>query len=299
MLEAAIAGKPVGEMPIRQRMDAAVARLRGKVLLVEDNEVNRRVALVVLRKLGLEVDAVVDGQEAVDYTGARDYDLVLMDMHMPRMDGLEATRAIRNAESGRIRRVPVIAMTANVVAEARSACFDAGMDDFLPKPFAHEQLVNVLRRWLPVSKMSEPEAQPAGARPVVPLVPAVRREPAEAPLDYPRLTALRDAIGDDFTDVVAVFLDSAAEIVVALNAACERGEPDAVYRHAHTLKSSAANVGAMALSALARRIELHAKAGAMPAAQSAAAELETELARVKPLLRQTAAEAQEKLRAVG
>ncbi len=308
MLEAALAGRPPGEMLLRQRVEWSVERFYGRVLLVEDNEVNRRVALAVLRKLGLQVDAVVDGEEAVECVDAVDYDLVLMDMHMPRMDGLEATRIIRAREAGNARRVPIVAMTANVVADARSACLDAGMDEFLPKPFLRAQLVHALKRWLPVVAGGENErvAQPLPApappvRPVPHVLPvlAVKRDAGENALDPARLDALRDAIGDDFVELITVFLDSAAEILQSLREACRRGDADGIYRQAHTLKSSAANVGAMALSAAARRIESDADTVGLAAAAASVDAIERELERVKPLLLQHAAGALEGARAVG
>jgi CheY-like chemotaxis protein/HPt (histidine-containing phosphotransfer) domain-containing protein len=295
MLEAAIAGRPFGELLMRPRVEATLERFVGRVLLVEDNEVNRRVALAVLRKLGLQVDAVVDGEEAVACVRAVDYDLVFMDMHMPRMDGLEATRLIRAREAGTTRRVPIVAMTANVVAEARTACADAGMDDFLPKPFLRSQLVHALHRWLPVSERQKGES---GERPAAaPLLLAPRRDENEATIDHARLDALHSALGDDFSAVIGVFLDSAAEILAALRDARTHGDCEVLYRNAHTLKSSAANVGAMNLSALARRMEMQAKAG--NAEICGTDPLEREYERVKALLLQAAAGAQEGVRAVG
>src|SRR5690606_13605139 len=94
MLEAAIAGRPFGELPPAPRMSGSTERFHGRVLVVEDNEVNRRVALAVLRKLGLDADAAVDGREALTLLEHTRYDLVLMDLHMPGMDGLEATRIV-------------------------------------------------------------------------------------------------------------------------------------------------------------------------------------------------------------
>ncbi|MPZ46393.1 MAG: response regulator [Betaproteobacteria bacterium] len=299
VLEAAVAGRPFGEILLRQRVEAPAERFSGRILLVEDNEVNRRVAVAVLRKLGLEVDAVVDGEEAIECVNAIEYDLILTDMHMPRMDGLEAARVIRAREAGGARRVPIVAMTANVVAEARSACFDAGMDDFLPKPFLRAQLVNALSRWLPVASGKESEHAAlslAAAVPVTAAVPVmlpVRRDAGEMALDRARLDALRDAIGDDFVELITVFLESAAEVLETLRDACRRGDGDGVYRQAHTLKSSAANVGATALSAVARHLESEAKAGSLSAAAAGIDEIERELERVKPLLLRLANRARE------
>jgi CheY-like chemotaxis protein/HPt (histidine-containing phosphotransfer) domain-containing protein len=323
MLEAAVAGSPAGEMLLRQRVDTPAEHFSGRILLVEDNEVNRRVAVAVLRKLGLDVDAVVDGQEAVACAAAVDYDLILMDMHMPRMDGLEAARVIRAREAQGVRRVPIVAMTANVVAEARSACLDAGMDDFLPKPFLRSQLVQALSRWLPAAaaEQSVPGPVPLAAsltaaaaapvsagvpvtatRPVTAAVPAMRRvyqDAGERSLDHERLDALRNAIGDDFVELITVFLDSAAEILGEVRKAWRRGDGDGVHRQAHTLKSSAANIGATALSARARRLEAEAKGGGASVAAGAIDELERELQRVKPLLLQIAAGSREDAHVIG
>jgi PAS domain S-box-containing protein len=294
-LEAAVAGRPTAELLQRQRVDPSAERFRGRVLLVEDNEVNRRVALAVLRKLGLDAHAAIDGEQAVAFTAETRYDLVLMDMHMPNMDGLEATRAIRSREAGSAQRLPIVAMTANVLGEARAACFEAGMDDFLPKPFAREHLLQALRRWVPADAAPPaPDRVPAADPIALPL----RRELLPPAVDHARLEALREALGAEVADLVKVFLDSAAETVAALAQAAEQGEADAVYRYAHTLKSSAANIGAMALSALARRVETEHETD--PAAACACiGELAVELARVRPLLLAAAAGSQEGIRAVG
>jgi signal transduction histidine kinase/DNA-binding response OmpR family regulator len=120
-----------------------------RILLVEDNVVNQRVAMRQLERFGYSADIVDNGRAAVDALTARSYDLVLMDCHMPEMDGFEATLAIRKRELQSNRRVPIVAMTANARSEDREACLAVGMDDYLAKPVALADLQRILEAWLP------------------------------------------------------------------------------------------------------------------------------------------------------
>ncbi|MBE7368155.1 response regulator [Ramlibacter pallidus] len=139
----------------------ARARLQGgRVLLVEDNEVNQVVACAFLRKVGLEVEVAADGQAAVEAVQRASFDAVLMDMHMPVMDGMEATRAIRALPG--LRHLPVIAMTASVLPPDRQRCIDAGMDDFIAKPLDVSGMWRVLLQWIP-PRIAARAAAPLGA----------------------------------------------------------------------------------------------------------------------------------------
>lgn len=117
-----------------------------RVLLAEDNEINRQVALAILATQGYEVDTAVNGREAVEKVCGGDFDLVLMDMRMPEMDGLEATRRIRAVPG--MEQLPIVAMTANAFVEDRTACLDAGMNDFVAKPFKAQVLLSCIDGWL-------------------------------------------------------------------------------------------------------------------------------------------------------
>ena len=117
------------------------------ILVAEDNAVNQRVAVRMLEKAGHRVDLVENGREAVEALGRKPYDLVLMDCLMPQMDGFEATRAIRAAEVGTDRHVPIVALTANAMQQDRERCLAAGMDDYLAKPFTKQALTTVVERW--------------------------------------------------------------------------------------------------------------------------------------------------------
>jgi len=124
---------------------------KGAILLVEDNPMNQRVARYVLKMLGHEAHIAVNGIEAVEMFANRSYDLILMDCHMPIMDGYEATRRIREMEliaAGR-REVPIIAVTADVLTSSYKLCFEVGMNDFISKPYEARDLRRILGRWLP------------------------------------------------------------------------------------------------------------------------------------------------------
>ncbi|THB62468.1 MAG: response regulator [Spirochaetaceae bacterium] len=134
-------------------MNEAAKTHEAVILLVEDNPVNQRVALGLLKLCGYEADVAENGVEALEAIENRDYDLVLMDCQMPKMDGYSATIEIREREKRRqLKRVPVIALTAGVLQEDQERCQVSGMDDHLAKPLRKKSLIDVLTQWLPTDK---------------------------------------------------------------------------------------------------------------------------------------------------
>jgi CheY-like chemotaxis protein len=165
----------VGEIDAEARSthaaaDTEASPLAGRVLLVEDNLVNQEIAAAMLRSLGCEVDIADTGLAALGAVEARSYDAILMDCHMPEMDGFEATAALRAREApsaGRpaCARLPIVALTANAMDGDRERCLAAGMDAYLAKPFKKEELLAVLRTWLARSSASrENDTRPRSLR---------------------------------------------------------------------------------------------------------------------------------------
>ena len=226
---------------------------RVRILVVDDNPVNQKVALGLLAKLGLMADAAGDGQEALRCLRAAPYDLVLMDVQMPEMDGLEATRRIRSGKSGVLDSgIPVIAMTAHVGDAARAECEEAGMNGYVGKPVRPADLVDALNRW----------AHPAEA-----LEEAVEASPGDRsrlPSGIFNRHSLLDRLGGDeelTAEVLAVFLEDAPHQIARLEEALSAGNGTALERGAHTLKGAAANVGAAELRAACAALEEAAARG--------------------------------------
>ena len=260
-----------GATRVVQAQARAVHCFRGRVLVVEDNVVNRKVARATLKNFGIEVLEAENGSAALEILAREPIDLVFMDMHMPVMDGLTATRRMRAAEAAapKARRQTIVAMTANVMREAVDACKEAGMDDFLPKPFARRQMVEVLARWLGAA-----EPDPGG-------VPA--NEPAASPvlaIDRAVFAQLAETMGDDMSALIGDFVTSTGQMFDALGDGSLRDESGTITRHVHTLKSSAAMIGAAQLSSLARDLEAECKRGNWGGLNVALAEMRAEFARV-------------------
>jgi CheY-like chemotaxis protein/HPt (histidine-containing phosphotransfer) domain-containing protein len=229
---------------------ALIAAEAGTLLLVEDNAVNREVALINLRALGLDTEAVANGRAALAAVRRKHYALVLMDCQMPDMDGFEVTAQIRayenSAEGGAgARHVPIVALTANAMAGDRERCIAAGMDDYIRKPFTRQDLKVVLERWLVPSHSDA--ARPVPVEPTPRLSVAPEQLPA---LDREALESLRvlegQGGGDAVRRVVDLFLDDAPRLLTVLHGA------DVVDRQraTHALKASAAQIGALRLANL-------------------------------------------------
>ena len=224
------------------------------VLVVDDNEVNREVAGVILAAWGCRVLYAADGREALERLRTSAPALVLMDCHMPHLDGFECTRAIRTREQeARAARLPVIGVSASTAREERERCMRSGMDDFLPKPINRAAIGALLQRWL---------------RPTAPAVPGAPAVPAAAPaaagalLDLAHLEEMRAAAGEDFARLVARFEETSREQLEGMRAALARHDAQALRRLAHKLKGAASALGASALAGHCARIERRAKAGA-------------------------------------
>lgn len=255
-------------------------RFHGRVLVVEDNAVNRKVARATLNGMGIEVLEAENGRLALDALARERVDLVFMDMHMPVMDGLEATRQVRDAESAGQRegRQTIVAMTANVLREAVDACREAGMDDFLPKPFSRAQLIAIVSRWLVEDDGQVAIGGTALPSSVAPAGGAVRGAAAIDPVAYRRLA---ETMEDELPMLIEDFIAEAARMLAALADPAVIRDAAIVTRHAHTLKSSAAMVGAMTLSALAGMLETQLASGAFAGLGTARAAMQEEFARVR------------------
>lgn len=238
-----------------------------RVLLAEDSLVNQDVARTMLETLGCVVETVTDGEDAVRATGRERFDLILMDCQMPRMDGFAATAAIRRAETGQGHRLPIVALTANAMAEDRDRCLAAGMDDYLAKPFELVQLQAVLRRWI---------------RPV----PAGGGAGAAASLDGRALDQLRAlqraGTPSVLAKVIGLYDTEVPALLSAMRRAVTAGDADGLRRAAHKLKSTSATLGATRLTDLCRALEAEPRIDADTASRLEA--IEAEYDHVRPAL---------------
>src|ERR1700733_7453694 len=237
---------PEGPPPATPPLVAHAAGPR--ILLVEDNPVNREVAAGMLQSLGCAAVSVENGRLAIEATDTAAYDAVLMDCHMPVMDGLTATADIRRREqrSG-AARVPIIALTANAMEGDRERCLAAGMDDFLSKPFTQQQLATLLRRWLALRALPETERRDLSR---VPLIDAsVLRNIAA--LAKPTL----------LNSMIDLYLHHSPSLIRTIETAAANLQADVLSQAVHTLKSSTANLGGSRLAMAARECEVLLREG--------------------------------------
>jgi len=244
----------------------AAAKFHGRVLVVEDNPVNMQVARQMLSRLGVEVAGAENGRIGVEHFAAQHFDLVLMDMQMPEMDGIEATHMMRalQAESA-TGQTPIVALTANVQPEDRERCFAAGMNDFVAKPFRQSELVTVLQRWLGVKvgvspKVGTPEetSRVGAGKTALQSQPLPGADAAMAgvpTLDVRVLDDLSQGTGMSVAELVAMLFADIQRMAAELETASVEQRFDDMRRLAHSIKSSSAQLGAMRLSALARVME--------------------------------------------
>jgi len=267
-----------------------------RLLLVEDNSTNLLVAQRLLQVLGCTVTTATDGEQGLQQLQAHRFDLVLMDCQMPVLDGYSATRRWREQEAGQGRtRLPIVAMTANAMAGDRERCLQAGMDDYLSKPVNRESLQACLLRWQFRMEDNAADARNAPAAvqdapatlPVPPPLPAPpvqeegSDEPSPAVLDAEVLDELQEVIGAETATIIGVFLEDTPPLIRQLQDASVAADLERLRALAHSLKSASANVGAMALSVAARRIEHDARAGTLERPAVAVALLIAEYARAR------------------
>ncbi|NEX18319.1 MAG: histidine kinase [Halochromatium sp.] len=229
-------------------------RFRGRLLLVEDNATNQRVALSMLARLGLSAEVAKDGEQALDAAERNPYDLILMDCQMPVMDGFEASRELRRREQTQESPSPawprpvIVALTANAMQGDRERCIAAGMDDYIAKPLKLEQLSRCLERWL--------EEAPAAAA----VTSALDTDPGTDPLitlavDPDAMNSLKELLEEGYGHFLDLFTQKTQELTTAVRQAVDARDAPALAAAAHALKGSAGNLGANELLMLAQRLE--------------------------------------------
>jgi signal transduction histidine kinase/CheY-like chemotaxis protein len=294
-------GQPA-PMPTRADQQPALdtqmaERLPLRILLAEDNVTNQKLALRLLARLGYRADVAANGIEALGALKRQPYDVVLMDVQMPEMDGLEATRTIRR-EWPDDQRPYIIAMTANAMAQDRAMGVAAGMDDYLTKPIRVEELTTALGKSRPLAPALRPEetGETEGARkegqgatlaPQPEHADSQVQQQASASLDPDGLKRLRHTVGEDPTvlaELIDTFLADAPRLLADLRRSLERGDAAGVRLAAHSLKSNGAAFGAQAFSDLCKEMEAVGKAGALDGADHLLTQAEAEYERVKTAL---------------
>jgi CheY-like chemotaxis protein/HPt (histidine-containing phosphotransfer) domain-containing protein len=286
---------PRRRLVTRHTLSESIPGDHNRVLLAEDNEVNQRVAVRMLEKLGLRVDVAANGRQALEALEAMRYDLVLMDCQMPEMDGFEATRSLRLKEGGG-RRTPVVAMTANAMEGDRERCLEAGMDGYLAKPVRPADLAAAVGQWLTL-----PSDRAAEAAPMEPAAESDAAASDEAPMaamisisepmvvdraQIGELRALGGADGARFVaDLIGLFLVEAGQEVGLVRQAVHSDDPGGAMRAGHRIKGSAMNLGCARLADAAEAIEMLGRSDDLEGAGPLLARLELEFERTAAALR--------------
>ena len=259
---------------------------RFHLLLVEDYPTNQKVATSYLTNAGYHVDVAGNGKEGVEACRSKQYDLILMDIQMPEMDGYQATAAIRHLEQeddGNLARTrtrsPIIALTAHATEEDKQKCLEAGMDDFLTKPLQRGDLLQTIAKWL--APKGVPPARPQECRAASP--------GKEAPaVDFDKAIKEFDGQRDLVFSIVREFSDDIKQQIETMNVALAGSDAETIRKEAHSIKGGAANVHAQELSQNAKEIEELAKAGELEAIPQALASLSEANERVRNALQEAA-----------
>jgi signal transduction histidine kinase/CheY-like chemotaxis protein len=265
----------------RAEFDPEMAnRLPLRILLVEDHVTNQKLALLMLERFGYRADVSANGYEALVSLERQPYDVILMDMQMPEMDGLEATRRIRQRWTGDARP-RIIAMTANVTPEDRQACMDAGMDDYLAKPIRVEELVVALNKSQPLGGngiLTTDAALRTQLRSVSPSLSIPAPEAILDPAALDKLLNLVDGDRNNLSNLIQSFLDDTSKLLSDLRRSLEIGDAELLRRTGHTLKSSGRDFGATSLSQLGKQLEDLGRNKMLAGADELVAQVETEYA---------------------
>jgi len=283
-----------------QEIPKVTAARNVRLLLAEDNITNQQVALGMLKKLGLRVDAVANGLEAVKALESIPYDLILMDVQMPEMDGFEATRTIRNwqmepeADAGdhvsalrkRASHIPIVAMTAYAMEGDRDKCLAVGMNDYVSKPLSPTALVEALNKWLPKDAASTEGATGPSDHPTPASYDDAEAENAGPPV-FDREDMINRLMGDEKLGqaVTARFLEDLPRQVGELKTYLEKGEAESVQRQVHSIKGASANIGGKALYVVAFEMEKAASAGDLETVKNRLADMEKQVDQLKRAIR--------------
>ncbi|MCP4688771.1 MAG: response regulator [Desulfobacterales bacterium] len=244
-----------------------------RVLLVEDYVTNQRVAMRHLKKAGCRADLAKNGLEAVEAFEKAEYDLILMDIQMPMMDGWEATARIRALESAagnvaQTPRIPIIAVTAHAMKGYREKCLEHGMDDYITKPLKRKDLIGMVKKWASAEGVSYEAPAPAE--------PTGEDAPAQGPMDYRKTLDEFDADEEFLLHLMGDFIKAVEGQIQTMGKAISDGEGEAVRNEAHSIKGGAAGLNAHTLSKIAFELENAGKTGDLESAAAILARLEKE-----------------------
>ena len=257
-------------------------RLPLRILLVDDNEINQKVAARILTQIGYKPDLAENGRKALATLDERIYDLVFMDVMMPEMDGLEATQNIRERQKNSAdhpnygSRIVIIAMTAHAMQGDREKCLAAGMDDYLSKPIRPADIRGMIEKWIP-------QANPAGETKLSP-APKIETVAAEPPVEMDRLNDLTDGNADGLRELVEMYFKQTSQQFEQIKAAIAANKADEVRRVAHSCAGASATLGMKRLGQLMRDLEKVGAAGALTNAPQICDDAAREYTSVKKFL---------------
>jgi CheY-like chemotaxis protein/HPt (histidine-containing phosphotransfer) domain-containing protein len=284
-LLSAFVPQPMQPTTIRQFDTQLGQRIPLRILVAEDNAINQKLALTLLQRMGYRADVAANGLEVLTALQRQAYDVVLMDVQMPELDGLETSRRIRADSVPLLLQQPIIiAMTANAMQGDREACLAAGMDDYLSKPIQVKALQGALEHWGPrvrdkdrVNRMPMSSIATSGG--ITPLLPN--------PLNHAMVNTLREELGeDDLREIVGLYRKEARKQIANLRSVIGKNDAKQLTAVAHSFKGSSGNIGAQTVMELAAKLELLGRKGVLDGAEALLAQIEKEVERVEQAFEQ-------------
>jgi CheY-like chemotaxis protein len=282
--------------PVSSKLDPALAeRLPLRMLLCDDNVINQKVAMRLLQQMGYKPDLAANGIEALNALDNQTYDLIFMDVQMPEMDGLEATRRIRERQNDRVRfpnyksPIIIVAMTANAMAGDREKCIAAGMDDYIAKPVRPEDVRSIVERWGSSAAMAETPS-PTMAQTATATGPlevdgtVVGNARPEPPVDMERLLDFTNGNADDLRELVALYLKQTAEQIEHLGVAVRSNSTQEVRRLAHSCAGANATCGMIRIVPMLRELERQGDEGRLVNAVEISDRVEKEFQAIRAFL---------------